>query len=135
MLTQALALANPEAPLIQAGPADQPGKSYEQFYGPDTGAVRAGSAGRVLKVAPDEITVKQEDGLVKKYELADNLIHNPKSYLHDTPVVSPGDVVQPDQLLARSNYMRRTSGRRWRSTSTTVGCRSTATTPNATCGR
>jgi hypothetical protein len=58
---QGLALRNPEAPLVQ-GETDVPGQSFEQLYGKKVGAVHADVSGKVVKVTPDEITVRGPAG-------------------------------------------------------------------------
>lgn len=103
MLTQALPLVEPEAPLVQSGiPGSD--KSYAYEYGKQMGALRADKAGRVLAVGQGKITVEYADGSRQDHELFDNFPFNRKTLIHQTPVVQPGDQIQPGQLLARSNY-------------------------------
>lgn len=104
-LTQSLSLENPEAPLVQTR---VPGtdQSYEEYYGRFAGVVRGKEkvGGRVQKVTPDGITVKYDDGSTEEHELYNHTPYNRKSYLHNTPLVKEGDRVEPNQLLARSNF-------------------------------
>lgn len=103
--TQALPVENPEAPLVRGQVPGMVGKSFEEHYGRHMGAVFAkDQPGRVESVDQDSITVRYEDGSVDKQELYNHLPYNRKTYLHNTPLVQPGDPVRPGQLLAKSNY-------------------------------
>lgn len=103
MLTQAVALVKPEAQLVQnAIPGTQ--ESYARKYGEFLGAVRAKQPGRVLEVTPDYIKLRLADGREQKIDLYRDYIFNRESYLTQTPLVKPGDVVQPGDVLAKSNY-------------------------------
>ena len=104
MLTQALPLEKPEAPHVQSGIPDQDDRSFEEEYGKYMGAVRSDHKGQVVSVTPDEIVVKTPTGETRTVELHNNLPFNRKTFLHNTPLVKPGDPVEPGQLLARSNY-------------------------------
>ncbi len=103
-LTQALPLAGAEAPLVQAGVPGQPDRSFEQEYGEKLGAIRAKQPAQVTHVTPDEIKLRYADGTTESLETANQFPFNRKSYFHQTALVKPGDVVQPGQLLAHSNY-------------------------------
>lgn len=104
MITQALPLRDPEAPYVQSGMRGQPSRSYEEEYASQFGAVRADQAGRVTAVTPDGIDVTYADGTRKQIELFNNYPFNQKTAYHQTARVQPGDVFQPGQLLASSNY-------------------------------
>ena len=104
MLTQALPLRNAESPYVQSGTPGDADESFEERYGKYMGAIRSNSEGQVVKVTPDEIHVKGPDGSVAVQELHNNLPYNRKTYLHNTPVVQVGDMVNKDSLLAKSNY-------------------------------
>lgn len=104
MLTQALPLLGAESPLVQSATPEDPNVSYEERYGEKMGAVKAKQAGRVVNVTPDEIKVRYADGSVQSHELYNNHPHSRKTFAHNTSMVRPGDVVQPGQLLAKSNF-------------------------------
>ena len=104
MTTQAVSLINPQAPLVQGGIPDKDGKSYEEEYGSAMGAVRSSKAGRVIGVTDDEIKIKHEDGTTSNYPLYNNFAFNRKTFIHNTPTVQRGAWVEPDQLLAYSNF-------------------------------
>jgi DNA-directed RNA polymerase subunit beta len=104
MSTQALPLRNAEAPLVQNLADDEDGRSFEEIYGDRAGAVRAEGMGRVTDISKDGITVKYADGEKAVYDLYDHFPFNRKTYLHNTPVVKIGDMVEPGQLLAKSNF-------------------------------
>jgi DNA-directed RNA polymerase beta subunit len=105
MTTQALPLKDAEAPLVH--PLDHEGKSFYQQMGSHAGAVHSEAPGRVVKVTPDGIDVLHEGGQQKHYELYNHYPLARKTMLHNTPVVQAGDVVQPGQLLAHSNFTDR----------------------------
>jgi DNA-directed RNA polymerase beta subunit len=100
--SQALPLADAEAPLVQALSDDET-ESFEERYGNKLGAVKSDLSGRVLSVTPTQIKVQTKDG-VKKYELYENMPNNRKTMIHNTPVVKAGDRVKPGQTLAKSNF-------------------------------
>lgn len=104
MLTQALPLVDAEAPLVQNGVPGRPDTSFDDEFGVQMGAVRAPAAGRVVAASADEIVLQTPDGRRQTIELYNNFPNNRKTFYHQTAVVQPGDVVQPGQLLARSNY-------------------------------
>jgi len=99
---QALPLAEPEAPLVQAL-SDEEDKTYEHLYGTKAGAMRSEVAGRVVKVTKDNIHIQTPNG-VKKVEMYDNFPFNRKSYISNKPTVAVGDTVKPGSLLATSNF-------------------------------
>lgn len=103
MVTQALALRDPEAPLVQTRMPGKPDSSFEQFLGEKTGIVRADAVGTVAKVDGDTVVVKTADGL-KRYELYNNFPFNRRGFVHSRPAVKPGDIVKPGQLLASTNF-------------------------------
>lgn len=112
MLTQAVPLVDAEAPLVQSGipeSVQEPGhatRSYEEEYGKHMGALRFDGDGpaRVLSVDSDSMVVQTADGRKQDLPLYNNFPYNRKTFIHQMPVVRAGDVVQPGQLLARSNY-------------------------------
>jgi DNA-directed RNA polymerase beta subunit len=104
MVNQALPLREREAPLVQtAVPDGDPDQSYEKKYAAQLGVVKATDAGRVMEVTPDGIKVRTRNG-TKTHELYNHFPFNQKTYLHNEPLVKPGDFVQPNQILATSNY-------------------------------
>jgi DNA-directed RNA polymerase beta subunit len=104
MITQALPVIDPEAPLVQAGVPGSQGDSYEAQYGPHFGALRSDVDGVVVSVSPDEVVLRGGDGRKRSLQLYNNYPYNRKTYIHQTPVVRPGDHVRAGALLARSNY-------------------------------
>jgi DNA-directed RNA polymerase subunit beta len=104
MLTQALPLENPEAPLVQTGTPDEDDVSFEDRYGRFMGAVHADRPGRVISVNDHGIKVKYDDGTTEEKEIYNNFPYNRKTYIHNTPTVRPGDVFGAGDILARSNF-------------------------------
>lgn len=102
---QALPLVNAEAPLVQSlVDGDPEGRSFDDLMGETVGAVRAKVAGRVLKVTPDFIELSDEQGKSHQVDLYNTFAFNRKTHQHNTAMVKVGDLVQPKQLLAKSNY-------------------------------
>lgn len=104
MLTQALPLIEPEAPLVQAAVPDEDGKSFEELYAHHMGAVKAEKPARITRVDDDGIEMVHQDGTRRTIELRNNMPLNRKTFWHQTPMVKIGDVVKPGQLLAKSNF-------------------------------
>jgi hypothetical protein len=104
MITQALPVVDPEAPLVQSGVPGSQGDSYESLYGRQLGALRADSDGVVERVDGDRIVLRGPDGRTHDHQLYNNYPYNRKTFLHQTPVVRVGDHVRAGTLLARSNY-------------------------------
>ncbi len=102
MITQALPARDAEAPLVQS--VDHEGKSFYDVMGKHAGAVHADKPGRVTEVTPDGITVLHGAGDKQTYQLYNHYPLARKTMLHNTPTVKPGDLVQPGQLLAHSNF-------------------------------
>jgi len=104
MLTQAMPVQGAEAPLVQSGVPGQPGKSFEEEYSTHMGALRAEAPGRVVSIDNERIVMADEQGKKTDIQLYNNFPYNRKTFVHQTPTVQVGDVVQPGQLLARSNF-------------------------------
>lgn len=104
MFTQALSLKEPEAPLVQSAVADKDGASHEDEMGEKLGAVRAQFHGQVVSAEPGMIVLRDRDGNKHEVDLYNEQPFNRKSRWHQTPVVQPGDVIKPGQLLAHSNF-------------------------------
>lgn len=104
MITQALPLQDGEAPLVQSAMPENPERSFEEEYARHMGAVHAEQPAQVLAVDKNGITLRHADGSKKRVDLYDNMPYNRKTLVTQTPVVKPGDAVQPGQLLARSNF-------------------------------
>jgi DNA-directed RNA polymerase subunit beta len=104
---QALPLEHPEAPLVQALAEDDPdgkGRSFDEIFGGNAGAIRAHGAGHVTGLTPDAILVTGEDGKVAKIPTYNRFPFNRKTSIHNTAMVKIGDHVKKGQLLAKSNY-------------------------------
>jgi len=104
MLSQALPMADAEAPLVQSGVPGMEGTSFEDLLGSDMGAVKSQVDGTVLEVTPSAIKIRGKDRKVHYEELYDNHPYNRKTFVHNRPVVRPGDKVRSGQLLASSNF-------------------------------
>jgi DNA-directed RNA polymerase beta subunit len=105
MFTQALPLENAESPLVQSAKVDSDGNiSHEDEMGESLGATKAQVAGQVLSVTPDEMVIRDKDGNKHVVDLYNDMPFNRKTFWTQTPTVKPGDVVQPGQLIATSNF-------------------------------
>jgi len=101
MTSQALPPVEPEAPLVQVAGPD--GTSLHKAVGKTLGAKFAPAAGVISHVTADSITLQTPDG-PKEIQLYNNYPFSRKSYMHNTPTVKVGDYVEPNQLLATSNF-------------------------------
>jgi len=102
-LNQAMALKEPEAPLVQVGTPDNPEESFEDRFGKQIAAITAKEGGVVSSVTPEKIVIKTRSG-DKEYELYDNFNFNQKSLLSSTPLVKVGEQITQGQVLAKTNY-------------------------------
>ena len=102
-LTQALPLENGEAPLVQSGIPDVPGRSYYQEFGKYAGAVFAEQPGIVLEATDRHVLIEHTDGTKKKIDLAYYSPSNRKTYQTTTPTVTVGQRVNQGDILVRSN--------------------------------
>ena len=109
MFNQALAMQEPEAPWVQTKRInpDDPEDSFEKHFGSKMGSVLADVEGVVKRVGKNEIVVQTPQG-VARYELYQNFPFNRKSFMHSTPIVSPGQAIKKGQLLASSNFTNAT---------------------------
>lgn len=103
---QAVALQDPEAPLVQRKMVDKDGNetTTEKFISRQLGAKYAPVAGKVLKVDADSIVIAGRDGQKHTIDLYNEYPANQKGFIHNTALVKPGDTVAPNQILAKSNY-------------------------------
>lgn len=103
---QAVALQDPEAPLVQRKMVDKDGNetTTEKFISRQLGAKYAPISGKVLKVDADSIVIAGRDGQKHTIDLYNEYPANQKGFIHNTALVKPGDKVEADQLLAKSNY-------------------------------
>lgn len=104
MLTQALPLVEPEAPLVQSGVPDEDDKSFEELYGEQMGAKKSPAAGVVVKTDGGQIVIRGDDGRQHKVNYYEHLPHNTKTGLHSQALVKTGDRVSAGDLLTVSNY-------------------------------
>lgn len=101
---QAVPLINPETPLVQ-NLVDGTDQSFDELLGEQMGAVRSKGAGTVRKITPDFIEMEDaETKEVRKVNLYNNMPFNRKTMITNTPLVQEGDIIEPGQLLAKSNY-------------------------------
>jgi DNA-directed RNA polymerase subunit beta' len=108
MITQALPLDNPEAPLTTV---NRDGEStYEDFMGTillptlskESGKDNVG--GTVDKITDEYIHIKGDDGEDYKVGLYKDFPLNQDGFLNTSPIVKEGDKVKPKDLLAKSNF-------------------------------
>lgn len=106
-ISQAVALENPEAPLVQVhtGYGD-PSMTWERVMGLKFSSKAPGD-GEVLEINPDSIVLRMADGKTKEVQHYHNYpLNDHKSHLTATPVVKVGDKVKAGQLLADTNFTR-----------------------------
>ena len=100
--SQADPLVDPDEPLVQNAHPD--GRSFDEVLGERAGAARARRAGEVTSVGDDHVAVRYEDGEEHRVPLYQNLSLNRKNRFHQRPLVKQGDRIEPNQVLAGSNF-------------------------------
>lgn len=104
MSSQAIALQQPEAPLVQtAVPGTNNKVSYEDLIGSKLGAVLANKPGRVIELDNDYMTVKYQGGETERFSLENNLPGARKTVFHQVPLVKVGDEFTEGQAIIRGN--------------------------------
>lgn len=102
---QYTAQANGEAPLVQnLDDSDKQGRSFDEILGEHLGARRAKKPGQVVKDNDDEIVVRYDDGEEDHIELYRDFPMNQKSGLWSRKLVKVGDRVEPNKVVAASNF-------------------------------
>jgi DNA-directed RNA polymerase subunit beta len=102
---QAMPVSDPQAPFVQnLIDGDEKGRSFDELFGKDAGAVFANEKGRVLNITPDEIEYETITGEKKKVDLYNQFPFNRKTALHNTSLVKVGDEFDAGSILAKSNY-------------------------------
>jgi biotin carboxyl carrier protein len=104
MFTQALPLANAEAPFVQSARAEDPASSHEDEMGEKMGAIKAHVGGTVESVSPDNMVIRDQTGEKHTVDLYNDMPFNRKTFWTQKPTVQPGDVIKPGQLIATSNF-------------------------------
>ncbi|MEA3335622.1 MAG: DNA-directed RNA polymerase subunit beta [Chloroflexota bacterium] len=96
MQRQAVPLLKPEAPIVGTG--------MERRAAMDSGhVVLAKNAGEVVGVTSNEITILEEDGTRRSYELRKFNRSNQSTCIDQRPIIFKGDVVETDTVLADSS--------------------------------
>jgi DNA-directed RNA polymerase subunit beta len=103
---QAMPIEGGEAPLVQNLANGETGESFDRVLGRQLGAIfhDADKPSIVKKVTDDYIELESPDGEKTRKDLYRHFLFNRKSSISNTPLVQPGDTVEPGQLLARSNF-------------------------------
>jgi len=104
MLSQALPLAEPEAPLVR-NLHPELGRSYDEVVA-ESLLRKAPVGGTVVSVDPDRVVIKDErSGELVPIELYRDFPYNRKTFYDERPVVMVGQKVAPGDVVARSNYV------------------------------
>jgi len=104
-MTQAISIVGREAPMVQVESA--PGQTFESLVAGRFLATNAATAGKVVDVQKDGITIQGADGKKHTVDIYDHFPTNDKkTMLHSTPVVKVGDTVKAGQTLADNNYSK-----------------------------
>lgn len=106
-ISQAVALENPEVPLVQVHTGfGAPDLTWERVMGMKFSS-QAPEAGVVEAVGPDSITLRTAAGKLREVQHYHNYpLNDRKSHLTAVPVVKVGDQVAAGQLLADTNFTR-----------------------------
>ena len=104
MVTQSVPLKNPESPLVQV--VSETGEPMDQALGDYLKPKAPPDIGPSVVTAIDNnyITIKDKKGRTDRIGLYKDFPLNQESFLHSTPIVSVGDVVQPLQAVANINF-------------------------------
>lgn len=107
MYDQAVALKDPEAPLVQSAstPEKVSGHTFERIMGHMTGLVSL-VAGTVDSVDGEKIVVRDAGGKLHATQIYKDFPLNARSFVTSTPTVKPGDPVKKGDLLADSNFSK-----------------------------
>lgn len=100
---QALPLVEAEHPLVMNKLPDED-RPFENKIGMQVGGRPAKVSGKVTKITPDDIYVKGEDGKTVRHGVYNNFSFNRKAFIHQNPLVKPGDTVTKGQPLAKSTF-------------------------------
>jgi DNA-directed RNA polymerase beta subunit/DNA-directed RNA polymerase beta' subunit len=100
-MTQAIALKNPEAPLVRS--VDRSGTSFDETIGRRYN-LTSPISGTVSKVGHDSINLIDKRGELHTMSVLRDVPLNQGSFLDQTPVVKKGDPVTKGQLLTSNNY-------------------------------
>lgn len=106
-ITQAIALDNPEQPLVQVhtGYGD-PTMTWERVLGMKFSS-KAPEDGVVESIGPDAVMIRTANGKLREVQHYDNYpLNDGKSHISSIPVVAVGDKVKAGQLLTDSNFTR-----------------------------
>lgn len=102
MTQQALPLRDAEEPFVQTADAD--GSSLHRAMGAYMGARVSPVEGVVVDVNDKSVKIKDAEGNIRTVGLYNNYPLARKTFLNNTPLVRPGDVVTPGSVLAKSNF-------------------------------
>ena len=103
-MEQAIPLKHREPPLVQSEFGN--GRTFDDVMGV-MAAHKSEVAGKVVKVAPDFIRVKQPDGSTTEIDLYDNYpLNDKKSFITSAPLVKVGDTIKKGQMVADTNFSK-----------------------------
>ena len=100
---QAVQLTDPDKPLVQNRVSEEGG--YEEIFGKDFN-VLAPIAGVITSVKATSIKIKGKGGRVVEIPIHDHYPLNSHTFLHDTPLVKRGDVVEKGDQLTENNFTK-----------------------------
>ena len=104
MMTQALPLVNPEAPLVDSLDYDTK-EPYGKTIGHRLGVKKAPADGVVDKVTDRYIEIQGVDGTRHRQDLKKFFPSNRKTGTTEYAMVAPGDRVKSGQLIARNDFV------------------------------
>ena len=101
---QALPVSQPESPLVDSLD-DSTGDGWSKTIGHQIGVHHSPTDGVVKSVGDGHIHILGNDGSSHTVQIYNNYPANRKTYVHDNPIVGPGDKVTKGQMLAHNNYV------------------------------
>lgn len=110
-MTQAVGLANREAPMVQVKSGGK--QSWEKIFG-IAWSHTAHVDGKIVEIQkskennhPDAIILQDAEGTKHQIQLYNNFpLNDAKTFIHSTPSVAVGDEVKKGQVIADSNFTR-----------------------------
>lgn len=104
MQEQALSLKYRDKPVVDI--VDDKGNSIGESLAGVMATPKSPVSGKVIKVTPDNVTIKDSKGKEHDVQLYNNFSLNAESFIHNEPVVKDGDKVKAGDLLADNNFTK-----------------------------
>jgi DNA-directed RNA polymerase beta subunit len=101
--SQYMPQAQGEIPLVDSVMPDSP-DTVSEHYGRLIGTLKAPAGGVVSRITDSAVTIKDKDGGTHEVELVKHFPFNRLTGISYFPTVQKGDVIEPGQMVAHSNF-------------------------------